>query len=836
MNNKKIYIAIAAVICAVFLIVGAVFIIRNSDAKENVVSRYEWLEMLGEQFGITEYDNQSPYFKDVESDNPYFAYVQSAVEWDIIDEEKKFHGEDAATEEFVALTTMRAIGRYRVQIYMGTDKEPDKSDYLETAYANNLLGEDEHKQGFDREECLAVLDAAQRMDTFDLWKDDVVETTYQDNVFELEARDVLAYDEEISEIRVDTSTAEELSVGDIIIFETKGLKTARKIESMDSSGTISTGIPEMEEIFESLVISDMVSYSGEELAELYEIGNKESYVGTPLVTAQDAEYGMISSRAGAGSGTQNKEITFEIDADGKEETEIKVKIGDSSIILKGERDLSENEEMHLSYTIKNINANAQLIWDGLSVEYANVMLEVENDVKIAALKLEKEHKIPITSFPIPIGDGMLSFDTKLYLVFSVEGEVSLECEIPVGANVCYERGKGLRNSGISYSYNPPQINLSVEGSALIRLEPVLKVLMISNIMDVEIDAGVSATAENVIHDTQDCTDISVAFPVVKISVLGDDDLETIVGKGIKNLTGWEASYEREIISKEKAPYKLGSHYEIYDDGTSGFVEECTYGKKNTAIVENTEKEDSFSETASEFAAYQDYTLPIALLVNGPFEDAGDYYTIKGKLQIDYTIDVQEFKGIGNEADFTIRDKHFVKGAAFQTEDFPSTLYPVYCVEDDCTYYIVEKFSLEFGSLFRAPYYTLCRSIPDYDGIYESMATVHDELLEGEFRIAKDAGITSLMEMALHHMTILAFDASGLSEEEIREREKEAWKSALKSEFYTAEECYTDHILLDDYYNIAEYTTAYGGMDGRFQLFYITFDENGMIDSMIMNSF
>ena len=73
MRNKKNLGLIIISVCAVLLLIGIICAVKKgSDTKENVVTRYEWIEMLGEQFGICKYSNTEPYFKDV--DEALLAY------------------------------------------------------------------------------------------------------------------------------------------------------------------------------------------------------------------------------------------------------------------------------------------------------------------------------------------------------------------------------------------------------------------------------------------------------------------------------------------------------------------------------------------------------------------------------------------------------------------------------------------------------------------------------------------------------------------------------------------------------------------------------------------
>ena len=94
-------------------------------------------------------------------------------------------------------------------------------------------------------------------------------------------------------------------------------------------------------------------------------------------------------------------------------------------------------------------------------------------------------------------------------------------------------------------------------------------------MDVEADAGVAASAKVTTHPTsQVCADISISFPVIKISVCGDDNVDTIIGD-----VGLSAEWE--IISSDDAPVQLKLHYERLLDKTAQFVEICTYNQEKS---------------------------------------------------------------------------------------------------------------------------------------------------------------------------------------------------------------------------------------------------------------
>lgn len=832
MNNKKIYIAIAAVICVVFLAVGAVFlIVGKKNVQEGAVSRYEWMEMLGEQFGITEYNSSSPYFKDVEPDNPHFACIQSAAEQEIIDTAAKFNGEDFATGRFIALTAIKSIGESKFRLCIDTEDVITDDTYIDFAVEQGLIEKERMKKGFSKEECEQVLENLKGLYFSEFWKDDYVNVSYQDDIIELSPENVLKSNSDGSEILVTSDALNSFETGNIIVFEQENtnLKLARKITNIGSDGTLTLDVVELDEVLESLTVSDITELTFDDIVNYYGLDEDISAENNLMFQQNSArliDAAVFPHRANAA----NKGFTLSVTTQGEGEKRcIAIKITDTtgvSFALPISEKVKMEDEYSAEINIDKIYIGGQvdyLLPDG--VKYAEAAVDVHATIK-SEIKAEKEKKILLLKKPVPLGNGVVGADIQIYLVLSVDGSISFEAELPIEASISYEKNRGLRNFKHSISFEEPMIEVNCNAGVGLRFEPVLMVLGCLNMMDMECDIGVSAGAKDIVRsNSQICEDVSISFPVLTITACDDDDIDTLIGD-----LGFSGEWE--IITSDNAPIKRGLHFEIVPGERAEFVKECTYDENKEISRPNVEKENSVSEETTEFAKYEDYSLPIKLIVKEPLVDEGDYYTIKGELRIDYTINAAEFNRIGNEGTFTIRDKNFVKGAAFQTEEYPATLYPVYCVEDDCTYYVMGKFTLDFGSWFKAPYYTLCHSIPIDDATYSSMTPVREEL-EGEFRIAKDASITSLFEIS--DIAVAAFDVSGLSEEEIRKYEKKGWKSALQSHSYTAEECFTNHILIDDYYNIAEYSTPYGEMDG-IMIFYITFDENGMIDSMIMNSY
>lgn len=814
MKNKKKYLLILVVIGVILFTVGVVliavrFINTSSGTDEDAVTRFEWMEMLGEQFGLTEYSSTSPYFKDVDLDNPYFCYVQSAVEWGVIDKEDNFNGDKAATGEFIALTTMRAMGKYKIQIYLETDRELDTSDYLDLAYANTLIEVDQSDLKFDMEECLAVLERAQRLNDQVLWKDDVAVVKYQEDVIELEPENISSYQEETGEVLVETSVLEELSVGDIIIFDTgsMGLKTAGRIETVDPSGTVTVSQPSMEEVLDSLIISDITSFSGGDIANYYHMGNTSFTAYENALSSWGNSAGFrVMPLYTVDKTIDNKGMAFSISSeDGKVKIKVTDKNTDLSLESTLELGLDEDTDIECSFEITNIAVGVQMDWNWSSLRYADIQLYAELVEKVNFSIVSDDVEIPLGEITIPLVGGLASVDLQLCLVISAEGEISLETKIPVGAHLYYEKGRELRSIQMNLSYPQPQFEISAKLELMLQPRATLKVLMFWEAAEINLSAGVSAAAKTSVYPMQqECTDVSIAFPVIKL------------GASVDPVVTEPLSVEWEIISEDDAPFKWSLHYEQYMNGGAGFVDECTYGKQaGTPLEESSGPEDIqeevFSNGATEFVKYHTYELPIELRITSPFEDSGEYYTVRGELNIDYTVDASEFDALQEGDTFAMQDKRFVKGRMLADDDYPDyvylgeplpQIYPVYCVEDDTTYYIDATIGLDWGSRYGSEYYLLLYDNPVLvAGSYEGVAawrTVGNDVGEFEFKIAKDAYISSVAEQ----------------------------------ELYTAEDCFNNHIAIGfdgyDLPTLSVWGSVRDGIDC-----YVTFDANGVINSIVI---
>lgn len=804
MKSKKKYCFILIAICAMFMVSGIIYaIMKNADSKESAVTRYKWIEMLGEQFGLREYDDETPYFNDVDEDNPYFCYVQSAVEWGVIEEKDKFNGEKSVTGEFVVQTVMRAIGKYKVQMYLDMDEEPEEDDYLELALESNLIEKNQLNEKLSKKQCREVLDIAEKLNMWILWKDDVVIPTYADNVKELRTQDIVEYNDEMSKILVDVHAQDELSIGDIIIFEedNTGLKTARRIDEING-GELTVSNPAMEDVFKSLIVSDIATFENEDILDIYQISNNNYGINkdTLLGDVRKEEY-KAKTIDTFDFASENEGVAFSVvSEDGKVKIEVENKKTGVSVSTPIDLDVDEDTDIDCTFEITNIDVGVQAIWTPRGgLEYANIMAYAEIGEKVNLSIVSEELKIPLIKCPVPIAGGLASINIQFSLVISAEGEISIETTIPYGTNLYYEKGKGMRNVQMDCTYAKPQINLSAELNISLCPEVALEILKLWEVADIEAEIGASAEAESVIHDTQTCVDISIAFPVITMTA----SVDPIVLKPV--------SCEWEIITKDNAKFRHCSHYEKYRDGTAGFVDECTYGKQKGSLQEEI-KQEEIKKEQSEFAKYSTCEVPMWLHVYGAFEDKGDCYAVDGSLYIRCAVKKSEFDRLEEGEEFTINDHKYIKGVEkiLSTEDekYEISTCSIYSIDEKRTYFVdyeeesYELFGNNNGSLFY--------SVNKYDIIDEENLIIEfpenievwDYVGDHEYEIAKDAVVSS---------------------------------TYCREKTYTAKECYENNLEIAGLlYRVTppadDYILKYG------QISYVTFNSEGKINSIIFEAF
>lgn len=584
-RDKKLKIIFCILLCILVVFVSFILFklfISSIDKAENPqegdLSRYQWIEMLCNQMGMTGYNSQNPYFKDVPEDDAYYSYIQSSVEWDVVEKASRFQGEEYATGRFIALTAMRTIGEDKLKNCLDIKGKITDEKYIDYAVEYNLVRNEELNQSFSTERAQDVLNRLYELYFGSFWQDDFEQVEYAKDVIELPSNAILTINEEASEIQITDEALSQVEEGKIIVFEygKTGFKIARRITDVEVNGILQLDDNmELDEILDSFVVSDISAVSVDDILNFYQL-NEGSVA---LATKHDTEYSVIPTSFSSEVQSNGFKISLETEKEG-DKKKLKIIITNNenglSYTLPIEKEIENDSEYQAELDVDKILVATQMeysVADG--VKCAEIVLDAHATFEGGVLtSASQEKRILLCETPTPLGSGIVGVKIQLYLVISAEGTLTLKAEIPMNLCVRYEAGKGVRNMTPEISIDNPELKANANASLMLRFEPMLVLFTTINVLDAEGDIGASANARlTVRQNIQDCMDISVAFPVLKCSVGGDDDADTIIGKlGISG--AWE------IISAQNAKFQKDWHYEMYADGTAQFVEECTYQEQN----------------------------------------------------------------------------------------------------------------------------------------------------------------------------------------------------------------------------------------------------------------
>lgn len=563
MKNKKIMAIVAAVI--VVLLLGVILFLNRHKNTENIITRYEWLEMLCEQTGMEQGDLKDPAFEDVEKTDEYYSYVQAAVNWGLLDSGKKFSGDKNASGEFAALTTMKAFGEKKVQIYLNTDQKISDEQYIQLALELGLLSKKELKKSYDVSEDRAreILEKYQELYYGELWPEDYEETHYRENVIELATGDILWGDEDGTELIVTSSICENLSAGDIVVFDRgKEGKIARRVEHIGDDDRLSlSDNVELGEIFESYLMYATETVDFDDIVSYYNLSPEEARTEGYVMTVATE------------SGTTNV-AGFKVEIkteDDKGENKVHIKISRNGVAYElCSRSTKAAENLDIEVNVEDINVKASADLRGISLQESEVHVDTTLDVK-GSISMEEEERFELFTIPVKFLGGAVSTDVEIYLVVGVEGNISLQAEFPVSGGMRYEKG-----NGICYNTTPihPR-NATLEAECTVQfmgvIEPVLRVMSF-DIADLEVESGLQLEYKVKQHPQMICTEKSLALPIVTIKVSGDDKKETLVGEQLGLSAEWE------VIPADKAPIQKKQHWEEIPGQGKKAVEECTYNE------------------------------------------------------------------------------------------------------------------------------------------------------------------------------------------------------------------------------------------------------------------
>ena len=578
---KKTWYILGGIISVLLIGIVCILII-NSKKEDEYLNRYEWIQMLCREIGTTEYENDEPFFSDISEDGEYFRCVQAATEWGILEPNKYFKGEKYAKGEFVVLTAMKTVHPRKIQLYLDTDETITDKTYLDIAVELELISKKELKKNITKDRAEAILKKLREVYFSEFWLDDYAKITYKEGVSELRAEEILCGNEDITEIIVSKEALDKIEVGQVVVFDNSntGLKYARRITTISEDGSILLNDDvKLEETLETLTVSDVEELSFNDIIQYYGLDQENRSTNNALYQ-NSSEYHM-NTRVFS-SGIESKGFKIEVSADGK--GKVNLILTDNNTGISYEMPIDDTfetvSECSAEIDVDKIYYGAQIDYSAFDgVKYVDVVIDSHAKVTGKLSGFEVEKKIRLFETSAPLGNGYVGVDIGIYLVIAADGTISISAEIPVQTFVYYENGKGIRDFQCQVSASKPELEGNCSARVAVQLEPTLVVLGVINIVDVQADMGVEANANVKIRsNSQVCTDISISFPVVRVSVCGDEEKDTLLA-----LLGISAKWD--VIEAENAPIRYGLHFECLPGEEIQGVDKCTYGQEDSTLHE-----------------------------------------------------------------------------------------------------------------------------------------------------------------------------------------------------------------------------------------------------------
>jgi hypothetical protein len=604
-----------AFVCLVAVVGSIIFF--KTKSNDAYITKKQWMEKLDSM----EYFQSSYYVED--------------------------EGDEIATGEFIALTSMEMIGETRLNIYMrniGKSEYDDKDTlFVDASDAFDFIKKDSLDKKISGDEIETLFSDFEIIYNEDSWVDDFVEITYSDSLIAIGDENIVSCDDSLSILKV--SDVSEYKAGDVIGFTDPNTHypTVRKIESISEDGTLA--------ISEDVDISDVIVDAT--CSDIEEISLDNMLLsGYEEIPSNNATAETMSLRDGISSKGFKVHVACE---DG--DTTVEIEDKDSGKTYKSPVMSSQNDDSDYDVTIDVSGMYTKACWEykwkeGFTYAEVNLIDTVSVSSQIGSVDIV-DKKIKIFDSAIPIADGVLWVEFEFYIVFDAEGNVSLEMTVPMNVQGVWSKDGGLKTTKQASGEATADLTGDINGNIMLRSEAVLSLFYLIDLIDAEVDVGANVKAEETIRSTgMICADVSIYCPIVKVSVCGDQNEKK---KTYRSLIGtiMDNSISYDIIDEDNAPQYRMFHYELIN-GVGKEVDECTYGKDEeqaTELPEMTEKTTTEidGQNYSELDVYeilrQVHDYPMYFLVNSlpdgqenclgyPYAvtENGDRYVVTGTIK------------------------------------------------------------------------------------------------------------------------------------------------------------------------------------------------------------
>ena len=629
--NKKIFTIIIALIVMVGIILSVAFCFDKSRGESaettpngytsvessssepsstetgiqqlQYATRAEWIKLLSENFCLTTYLQEQPYYSDVQKDHNAFTYVQSCCEWGILRNLEKFNPDNAATREFVAETALLAA----LLDYDASFSDMDSVALLQYAFEEGIVSSNVANARMTMEECTTVIDNIKKY-YLNIDVEEYSNIKLKENVIDYSSTDNIRSEGNI--VYLPDGLGAEMHEGTIFIIPGYPYGIAKEVvsvEYIDGKPVIETVAPEVDEVFDELAFRYVGNPSYDDIVPLQDgitivplsemvttsyLSSGASVVKlgaiTPLASSKKVEPISFGVKVNLTKGTlvpnTNYDDYFSFEAKQQYEKLFGHEMSDDAGELlnkthtimqydtNGNLILEKTEQWKAGYeitgelTVKNLYVEIACE-DNLKSFSSKLHFEVENSLNF---KGEIEGAVPIYETVIP-GPWGVWVKAVFSVYVDVNGEIAVSAEINHTTNITYNNKKYKTIQNTEYETNIaicPGISSGVKGM-------IVPVVLGIELFDVSVNAGAEIELDATLHTSTQasmiCFNGTASFPIVSISVGSDSDT-------LANKLGINAKFK--LVDKSGAFIKSLSrtlwHCEVSANGVLS-VKKCTWG-------------------------------------------------------------------------------------------------------------------------------------------------------------------------------------------------------------------------------------------------------------------
>lgn len=543
----------------------------TSAAGSEKLSKGEWIGLLGDQFGYTDYETTDDYYSDVTSDYEYYDEIQACAEWEVLTEEKELHPEDTATWQYAIETSVRAIGIDKInKSDAGVEVNEDNLiDFFDEKIANIKAGDNGDSvlsaQLTTTDASLILKYAYDYANNLTLPQK--LEYTYNEAVKEASEQDIQLD----SNSNTGTIQAGSYAEGDVIYVEAteNAPASAIRINSIENNEFTYESVG-MEDVYEELQVSG--TFEGTvidiEPAEGVTIGMVEEPMKKNFSYASYSrpEQSMIATE-----GKTESNIAAPVAGSGSNNVKFTATLGSGATFTVQLSDILVTSDVDYG------------ILKGLKKAEANVSFNDKVELKYAS---SEHYSVTqnLGTVKVQLGTTPLTVNFSLIANVGMDGKITLTYASQVVANVNYVQGRGLAKS-----VNNNNANCDLHAEVTLTAEPTIKVELAcvgKGIANVKVTSGVVAIAQvdiDLLGDEPSCVDLYMYVPL-RWAVNEDGCIMTNISSKLKA--------SENVWTSENSPITQRFHWE--DDV---LVEACTRGSKKAVkakdVDENGEPYDEY---------------------------------------------------------------------------------------------------------------------------------------------------------------------------------------------------------------------------------------------------